>query len=185
MTSFTSTLLATFLMFGLMHPAIAGSTDDQKLAPALDLTPVIDEALERDSNSYRGLDTLIEEPRSGPQTQSLLERTGLDPDIEANATGLGASQRIDVGGQRLSETQTLIQPYLELGANAERREEVALFEPNGLDADVTAQIGGGATVSVNDQIDLRLGYTREEPLGSASITGEAEDKVETGVHIKF
>lgn len=168
-----------------MHAAVAGPTIGQTVPPAVDLAPIFDEVLEQDSNSYRGLDTPIEEPRSGPQSQSLIDRAGLDPEIDASATGLGASQRIDIGGQQLPETQATIQPYVELGANAERRLDAALFERNGLDADVTAQIGGGANVSVNEQIDLRLGYTREEPLGSASITGEAEEKVETGVSIKF
>jgi len=193
MKRFTSTLLATlsttlsatFLIFGLIHPVMAGPTIEQTVLPAIDLTPLTDEALEQDSSAYRGLNMPTAEPRSGPQSQSLMDRTGLDPEIDASATGLGASQRIDVGGQHLPETQTTLQPYLELGANAERRENTALLARNGLDADVSAQIGGGANVSVNEQIDLRLGYTREEPLGSASITGDAEEKVETGVRIKF
>ena len=189
MTHFTSTLSATlsaaFVIFGLMHPAMAGATDEQTLPPAFDLTPVASEVLEQDSSAYRGLNTPTAEPLPGPQTRSLMERTGLDPKVDASATGLGASQRIDVGGQHLPETQTTIQPYLELGANAERRQDAALLERNDLGADVSAQIGGGTTMSVNQQIDLRLGYTREEPLGSASITGDPTDKVETGVRIKF
>lgn len=178
-------LSTTFLLFGLIHPVMAGPTIAQTVAPTVDLTPVLDEALEHDSNAYRGLDTPIAEPRSGPPSQTLLDRMRLDPEIDASATGVGARQRIDVGGEHLAETRTTIQPYLELGANAERREDAALFEQNGLDADVTAELGGGTNVSINEQIDLRLGYTREEPLGSSSITGEAEDKVETGVRIKF
>jgi len=185
MTRFIFVFFATISTFGPTHLAMAGSASDQNLPPALDLAPVATENLEQDSNAHRGLNTPIEEPRSGFQSQSLLDQAGLNPDIDASAKGIGASQRIDIGGEHLAETRTTIQPYLELGANAERRQDAALFERNGLDADLTAEIGGGTTVSVNDQIDLRLGYTHEEPLGSASIAGEADDKVETGVSVKF
>jgi hypothetical protein len=178
-------LTALFFGISLALPATAEPDAPSAAIVSLDISPVAQTGIEQDSNAYRALLDPNAQPAPAPQTQNLLDRTGLDPDVNASATSVGATQRLPVGGQNLIEEQTSIQPYIELGADVEKREDTPILRENDLAADVNASVGGGTTVSVNEQIDLRLGYTRSEPLGSAAITGEAEDKVESGVTIKF
>ncbi len=165
-------------------PAISGPVTEAAGPAIIDLSPSSG-SIGQDTVSHHGLNRDVPAPIAAPRTPSLLEQAGIDPDIESDETHINANQRFDVGGPVLPEAQTSIQPYLELGAGATRREDAPLLDRNGLGADVNAQIGGGTKVNVNDRIDLRLGYTRREPVGDAALTGEADDKVESGVTIKF
>lgn len=176
---------AVFFALSLALPAVAAPLGQAEAPAVLDISPAPQANVEWDSSTHRALPDPGAQPVLAPHTPNLLERSGLNPDVDASANGVGARQRLEFGGQNLIEEQTTIQPYVELGADAEKREDAALLARGGLDADVNAEIGGGTIVNMNDQIDLRLGYTRSEPVGGASLTTEPEDKVESGVNFKF
>jgi hypothetical protein len=167
----------------VMATLLLCSTAFAEEAPlVLDLTPA--NTLEHDSNTYQGLEGDVAAPGSAPEETNLLDRNGIDPDITSSERGVGATQRIDLGGQHLAEEQTEIKPYIELGAGVEAHEDSIIGGGSGLGADTNATLGGGTTVSVNDQIDLKLGYTRKEPIGGNREIAD-ENAVETGVSIKF
>ncbi len=172
---FSLPLIASLLAYG---PAFA---DEAPLV--LDLSPT--HALEYDSNAYQGLERGVAAPKDGPEETTLLDRNGVDPDISASASGVGARQRIGLGSQQLPEDQINIEPYVELGADVEKRENSPVVSRSGLAADTNASLGAGTTVNVNNQIDLKLGYTRKEPLSGGNREIADENAVETGVSIKF
>jgi len=155
----------------------------EEAPPVLDLSPT--NTLEYDSNSYQGLERGVAAPADAPKETNLLDRNGVDPDISASTSGVGARQRIGLGSQQLPEDQVNIKPYLELGADVEKRENSPVISRSGLAADTNASLGGGTTVNVNNQIDLKLGYTRKEPISGSNREIADENAVETGVSIKF
>jgi len=172
---FSSSLVVATLLTG-------GAFADE--APlVLELSPT--NALEYDSSSHQGLSEDVGAPADAPEETTFFDRNGVDPDISASGNGVGARQRIDFGAQQLPEDQINIQPYVELGAGIEAHDDNIISGGSGLGADTSASLGGGTTVSVNDQIDLNLGYTRKEDVSDGLRDGGGEDAVETGVSIKF
>lgn len=184
MKHFFSVSVVLFFSAMVIAPAVSEPATGSAGPTIIDLSPSAASG-EQDTVSHRGLNRDVPAPIAAPRAPSLLEQAGIDPEIESGETHINANQRFDVGGPVLPDAQSSIQPYLELGAGATRREDTPLLDRNGLGADVNAQIGGGTKVNVNDRIDLRLGYTRREPVGDAALNGEADDKVESGVTFKF
>ncbi|MCE8000249.1 MAG: hypothetical protein HEP70_15430 [Rhodobiaceae bacterium] len=140
--------------------------------------------LEHDSSSY-GLTQDVAKPGVAPEETTILQRNGLDPDVSADANSVGASQRLDLGAHQAADQSVNIQPYVELGADLEARDDHLINGGAGLAADTNASLGGGTTVNVNEQIDLRVGYTRKEAISGTNRDLDGEDTVETGVSIKF
>ncbi len=140
--------------------------------------------LEHDSSSY-GLTHDVDKPGDAPQETTLLQRNGLDPEISAGTDSVGASQRLGLGDHQAADQAVSVQPYVELGADLEARDDHLIHGGSGLAADTNASLGGGTTVNVNDQIDLRVGYTRKEAISGTNRDLDGEDTVETGVSIKF
>lgn len=180
----TRNLVHSLLLIPLL--AAGGAFAGEETArPVLDLSTPVQDHARPDPARHRGLDTGAKAPEPAPATESLLERTGIDPDVRASETSVGATQRIELGTQTLPNEQTTLQPYLELGADAEKRGDAPMVSGTGVNADVTSSVGGGTRVQVNKRIDLNLGYTRQEPVGTTPSEREAEDKVQSGVTIKF
>eukprot|EP00435_Cladocopium_sp_Y103_P077871 s1_g1610.t1 len=140
--------------------------------------------LEQDSRQY-GLTQDVTAPDEAPTETTILQRNGVDPTVSADENGVGATQRVGLGEHQAADQAVNIQPYVELGADMEAREDHLLNGGSGLGADTNASLGGGTIVNVNDQIDLRVGYTRKEPVSGTNRDLEGEDTVETGVSIKF
>jgi hypothetical protein len=162
---------------------VSGSAFADEAPLVLDLSPA--NTLEYDSNSYQGLESGVSAPADAPKETTLLDRNGVDPDISASGNGVGARQKIEFGAQQLPEDQINVQPYVELGADVERRENSPVISRSGIAAETNASLGGGTTVNVNNQIDLKLGYTRKEPVSGGNREISDENAVETGVSIKF
>lgn len=162
---------------------------DETLAPPEPSAPLVLDLdttapLEQDSRYY-GLTRDVTAPGEAPKETTALQRSGLDPTVSADENGVGATQRVDLGEHQAADQAVNIQPYVELGADMEAREDHLINGGSGLAADTNASLGGGTLVNVNDQIDLRVGYTRKEPVSGTNRDLESEDTVETGVSIKF
>ncbi len=171
------TLLATSL-----HANETVATEEPAAPLVLDLDTAA--PLEQDSRNY-GLHRDVTAPGEAPKETTILQRNGVDPTVSADENGVGATQRVDLGDHQAADQAVNIQPYVELGADLEASEDHLLNGGSGLAADTNASLGGGTIVNVNDQIDLRVGYTRKEPVSGTNRDLEGEDTVETGVSIKF
>ena len=175
-------VLSAFPLSTALH-ADDGATTSEPAAPlVLDLDTAM--PLEHDSISY-GLTQDVAKPGDAPQETTILQRNGLDPAVSADENSVGATQRLDLGDHQAADQAVNIQPYVELGADLEARDDHLIHGGSGLAADTNASLGGGTTVNVNDQIDLRVGYTRKEAINGTNRDLDGEDSVETGVSIKF
>ncbi len=182
MTLTIATLLPTTLFAVPVHAEETFATPGPAAPLVLDLETTT--PLEHDSRYY-GLTHDVPAPGDAPEETTILQRNGVDPTVSADENGVGATQRVDLGDHQAADQAVNIQPYLEMGADMEAREDHLLKGGSGLTADTNASLGGGTIVNVNDQIDLRVGYTRREPVSGTNRDLEGEDKVETGVSIKF
>ncbi|HBM88729.1 MAG TPA: hypothetical protein DD437_09305, partial [Rhodobiaceae bacterium] len=181
-TLLLTAILATVPLATSLHADDAVTTQEPAAPLLLDLDT--NAPLEQDSSSY-GLTQDVARPGDAPQETSILERNGLDPDVRADENSVGATQRLDLGDHQAADQAVNIQPYVELGADLEARDDHLIHGGSGLAADTNASLGGGTTVNVNDQIDLRVGYTRKEAINGTNRDLDGEDTVETGVSIKF
>lgn len=181
-TLMLTAILATVPLATSLHADDAVTTQEPAVPLLLDLsTPA---PLEHDSPSY-GLTQEVAKPGDAPQETSILQRNGLDPSVSADANSVGATQRLPLGAHQAADQAVSIQPYVELGADLEARDDHFIHGGSGLAADTNASLGGGTTVNVNDQIDLRVGYTRKEAISGTNRDLDGEDSVETGVSIEF
>ncbi len=181
------TLIATTILATV--PLATSLQADEQLADQEPAAPLLldlntAESLEHDSSSY-GLTQDVAKPAAAPEETTLLQRNGLDPAVSASENGVGATQRLDLGDHQAADQAVNVQPYIELGADMEARDDHLLNGGSGFATDANASLGGGTTVNVNDQIDLRVGYTRKEAVSGANRDLDGEDTVETGVSIKF
>jgi len=174
--------LAAFSLSTPLHADDAVTAQEPRTPIVLDLST--DAPLEHDSSSY-GLTQDVAAPGDTPQETTILQRNGLDPVVSADENSVGASQRLDLGDHQAADQAVSIQPYIELGADMEAGDDHLIHGGSGLAADTNASLGGGTTVNVNDQIDLRVGYTRKEAVNGTNRDLDGEDSVETGVSIKF
>ena len=175
-------ILAAFPLSTSLHADDAVTTPEPSAPLILDIgTPA---PLEHDSTTH-GLTRDVAKPGDAPQETTILQRNGLDPAISADVNSVGASQRLDLGEHQAADQAVNIQPYVELGADLEARDDHLIRGGTGLAADTNASLGGGTTVNVNDQIDLRVGYTRKEAISGTNRELDGKDSVETGVSIKF
>ncbi|WOF75926.1 hypothetical protein QMT40_003604 [Parvibaculaceae bacterium PLY_AMNH_Bact1] len=175
-------LLAAFSLSTSLHADDSVNTQEPTAPLLLDLgatTP-----LEHDSTSY-GLTQDVAKPGDAPEETTILQRNGLDPAVSASENGVGATQRLDLGDHQAADQAVNVQPYIELGADMEARDDHLVNGGSSFATDANASLGGGTTVNVNDQIDLRVGYTRKEVVSGANRDLDGEDAVETGVSIKF
>lgn len=162
---------------------------DEAVVPSEYATPLLldlntNTPLEHDSSSY-GLNQDVAKPGTAPEETTILQRNGLDPEVSADENSVGATQRLDLGAHQAADQAVSIQPYVELGADLEAGDDHLVNGGSGLTADTNASLGGGTTVNVNEQIDLRVGYTRKEAVSGTNRDLDGEDTVETGVSIKF
>ncbi|MEQ9518196.1 MAG: hypothetical protein RLN89_02025 [Parvibaculum sp.] len=160
----------------------SGPAHAETVAPVIDLKPTEEELNWAEPGTARGLNGDVSAPLDAPATTGLLGRHGISPDIRASETSIGATQQIDLGSKGFADRQGEITPYVELGAGVAKAEEEPLITGSTVNADVTTDVGGGTKISVNDQVDFKLGVTRQDTLG---VDGRADNKVESGVSIKF
>ena len=164
----------------------ASALAEEATSPSINLAPTEEELNWAENltgfGGKSGLNGDIAAPLDAPQTTTLLERNGITPDIRAGAASVGATQRIELGSQGFADQRGKLTPYVELGADVAKSGDEPLVTGSTVNADVTTGIGGGTTVSVNDQVDFKLGVTRQDTLGQDR---DAENKVESGVSIKF
>lgn len=153
-------------------------------APPLLLDLNTNVPLEPDSSSY-GLNQDVAQPGVAHQETPILERNGLDPEVSADENSLGATQRLALGTHQAADQAVSIQPYVELGADLKARDDHLINGGSGLAADTIASLGGGTTVNVNEQIELRVGYARKEAISGSNPDLDGENTFETGVSIKF
>ncbi len=178
----TFALLAALPLTTALHADETAPMDEPAAPLLLDLDMA--DPLEQDSSSY-GLNREVAMPGVAPEETTLLQRNGVDPTVSAHENGVGATQRLELGERQAADQAVSIQPYVELGADLEARDDNLINGGSSLGTDTNASLGGGTTVNVNDQIDLRVGYTREEAISGTNRDLDGEDKVETGVSIKF
>ncbi len=175
-------VLSAFPLTTALHADDATTTAEPATPLLIDLDAAM--PLERDSSTY-GLTQDVAKPADAPQETTILQRNGLDPVVSADENSVGATQRLDLGEHQAADQAVNIQPYVELGADLKARDDHLVHGGSGLAADTNAALGGGTTVNVNDQIDLRVGYTRKEAINGTNRDLDGEDSVETGVSIKF
>lgn len=172
-----SLLLASAISLAGASAAFAGEQ-----TPKINLAPTEEELNWGVPASHRDVSGALEAPLDGPETTNLLERNGITPDVRASRESVGASQRIELGTQGFADTTGQITPYVELGADVAKSADQDLVTGSTINADVTTGIGGGTVVNLNDQVDFKIGVTRQDSLNREL---DAENKVESGVSIKF